>query len=148
MQTAAERATADSVKAKAKADSTAAANLAQADTSAEARARADTLARRRAADSVAAVERAAREARRLALLRGDRPPVERDTTPPPRMKRPQVSPEIFLTLTEPLEAGKPYRLFVGNVRSLSGTVKSPERGFVTPRQEKKDSTAAPPSRPP
>jgi hypothetical protein len=64
------------------------------------------------------------------------------------MKRPQVSPEIYITLGEALKPGTPYRLMVGNVRSLSGTVKSPERGFVTPRQEKKDTATAPVRRPP
>lgn len=148
VETAAQRAIADSLSQKAKTDSVAAANRAKTDTSAAAIARADTLARRRTADSVAAVERAAREARRLALLRGGRPTAAPDTTPAPKLKRPLVSPEIVITLAEALKPGTPYRLFVRDVRSLSGTVKSPERGFVTPRPEKKDSTAAPTRRPP
>ena len=148
VQSVTQRAVDDSLRQKAKADSTAAANLAKTDTSAAARARADTLARRRTADSIAAVERAAREARRLALVRGGRP-VEQDTTKPPKMKRPTVSPDVYITLAEALRPGTPYRLFVTNVRSLSGTVKSPERGFVTPRApEKKDSVPAPARRPP
>ncbi len=146
VQTVAERARVDSVRRKAREDSIAAA--APRDTSALARARADSAAVRRRADSVAAVDRAAREARRLAALRGGRPASTIDTTPAPKMKRPVVSAEIFLTLETPLEPGTPYSLRVGGVRSLSGTVKSPSRAFRTPNRVSTDSTTPPVRRPP
>jgi hypothetical protein len=107
------------------------------------------VARQRRADSVVAIERRIQEARRLAAQRLGRgagrgtgpssaPP---DTTPPPKMKRPAVSKEVYLTLAEPLKPGTAYRLEVAGIRSMSGTVKSPSRQFMTPRPEKKDSTA-------
>lgn len=145
VQTVAERARMDSIARKARQDSVAAAST--RDTSEVARARADSLAQRRRADSVAAVERAAREARRLAAVRGGRPEPVVDTTPPPKMKRPAVSREILLTLATPLAPGTPYSLQVLGVRSLSGTLRSPSRNFVTPRAAA-DSGAAPTRRPP
>ena len=117
-------------------------------TSVAGRARADTVARQRRADSVAAIERASREARRLAAARGGRPLPPSDTTPSPKMKRVTVSAELFLTLEEALKPGTSYRLQTNTVRSLSGTVKSPARGFVTPREVVADSTDAPTRRPP
>ena len=146
VQTAAERAAADSAVRKAREDSLAA--KARADTSAGARARADSAARKLRADSAAAAERAAREARRLAALRGNRPLPVRDSTPPPKMKRPVVSAELYLTLAEKLAPGTPYRLQASAVRSLSGTVKSPSRQFVTAREAKRDSATTPTRRPP
>ncbi|MCC6431198.1 MAG: Ig-like domain-containing protein [Gemmatimonadaceae bacterium] len=148
VQTIPQRAALDSAKKKARDDSVAA--LTPRDTSALARARADSAAQRKRADSVAAVERAAREARRLAALRGGRPAATIDTTPAPKMTRPVVYAELFLTLEERLEPGKPYSLRAATVRSLSGTVKSPSRAFVTPRPQKTDSTApqTPTRRPP
>ncbi len=147
VQTVAEKARFDSLFRKAKDDSVAASK--PRDTSAVARARADTAAAKKRVDSLAAVDRAAREARRLAALRGGKPPVKVDSTPPPKMKRAAVSPEIYITLETPLAPGTPYVLRALGVRSLSGTVKSPSRPFVTPRAvEKKDSTAAPVRKPP
>lgn len=148
VQTVPDRLRADSLARKAREDSIAAAT--PRDTSALARARADSAAQRRRADSVAAVERAAREARRLAALRGGRPAAAIDTTPPPRMKRPIVYNEVFITLETALEYGKPYSLRVGGVRSLSGTAKAPTRNFVTPRATPPDSArpATPTRRPP
>lgn len=150
VQTIAQRAVTDSVRKKAREDSIARANI---DTSAAGRARAlarDSLARIRRADSIADLAaNAAREARRLATLRGGRPAAVRDTTPPPKMKRPEVSAELYVTLAERLAPGTPYRIQVSTVRSLSGTIKSPSRSFNTPRPEKKaDSTATPTRRPP
>ncbi len=146
VQTPTDRARADSLARKIVADSIAAAT--PRDTSALARARADSALARRRADSVAAVERAAREARRLAALRGGRPTTTVDTTPAPKMKRPAVSSEVFITLETRLEYGTPYVLRVGGVRSLSGTSKSPSRAFVTPRRAAADSAAGPTRRPP
>jgi len=146
VQTVAQKARFDSVLRKAKDDSVAASK--PRDTSAVARARADTAAARKRVDSLAAVDRAAREARRLAALRGGKPPVKVDSTPAPKMKRAVVSPEVYITLETPLAPGAPYVLQALGVRSLSGTVKSPSRSFVTPRAEKKDSTAAPVRKPP
>ncbi|MBL0171802.1 MAG: Ig-like domain-containing protein [Gemmatimonadaceae bacterium] len=146
VQTTAERAAFDSVMRKRAADSIAAKT--PQDTTAAGRARADTLARQRRADSVAALDRAAREARRQVALRGGRPLPPRDTTPPPKMKRAAVSAELYLTLEEALKPGTAYRLQVNSVRSLSGTVKSPARGFVTAKEVKKDSSDAPTRKPP
>jgi hypothetical protein len=124
-----EKASADSVRAKAVADSVARANN---DTTTAGRARADTIARRRAADSVANAERAAREARRLALLRGERP-APRDTTPPPKFQRPFVFTELFVTLAEPLPANSRLRVTVTGARGLSGVVRAPSRELTTPK---------------
>ncbi|MEQ1690924.1 MAG: Ig-like domain-containing protein [Gemmatimonas sp.] len=146
VQTALERAAFDSLARKRVADSIAART--PQDTTVAGRARADTLARARRADSLAAIDRAAREARRLAAQRGARPIPPRDTTPLPKMKRPAVSPELYLTLERPLQPGTAYRLQANSVRSLSGTVKSPAREFRTPKEVKKDSTDAPVRRPP
>ncbi len=132
--TAPDKAAADSAAAQAKRDSADAKAAAAADTSAAARARADSAARRRRADSVAAAERAEREARRLAQLRGGRPLPPRDTTPPPKMNRPPLFTEVYLTLEAPLEYNTRYQLDVRDVRSLSGTVRSPTRVFTTPRR--------------
>ncbi|MEI6741103.1 MAG: Ig-like domain-containing protein [Gemmatimonadaceae bacterium] len=146
-QTAAEKAVMDSLRKKAADDSAALKAKAKADTSAAARAKADTLARKARADSVAAAEKAARDlrAKRLAAQRGGRPEPPKDTTPLPKMNRPTVAPEVYLTLEKPLEPGKSYRLQSAPVRSLSGTVRTPARQFTTPRVEKKDtvSKAAP-----
>lgn len=146
VQTAADRARADSLARKNVADSIA--NATPRDTSALARARADSASARRRADSVAALERTAREARRLAALRGGRAATTVDTTPAPRMKRPAVFSEVFITLETRLEPATPYVLRVGGVRSLSGTSKSPSRAFVTPRRAPADSAAGPARRPP
>jgi len=148
VQTVPDRQRADSLVRKAREDSIAAAT--PRDTSALARARADSAAQRRRADSVAAVERAEREARRLAALRGGRPVAAIDTTPPPKMKRPLVYNEVFITLETALEPGKPHSLRVGGVRSLSGTAKAPTRNFVTPRAAPTDSAGpgTPTRRPP
>lgn len=146
VQTAEQRAVADSLLRKKKDDSVAAAT--PGDTSKAARERAIAVAAQRKADSVAAVERAAREARRLAALSGVRQ-APRDTLPPPKMRRPLVSAELYLTLEEKLLPGTNYRLQVNGVRSLSGTQKSPSRAFQTPKAAaKKDSVATPIKRPP
>ncbi len=147
VQTLAERNAADSLRQQLKADSIA--RTTKTDTSRAARARADSALARKRADSLALVDIAAREARRLAALRGNRPPpAVKDTTPPPKMQRPVVSADLYLTLSERLKPGTAYRLQVNTVRSLSGTVKSPSRQFATPREAKKDSVAAPVRRPP
>lgn len=138
VQTAAVRAAADSLRAKARADSIAAA--APRDTTPGARARADSLARRARADSVAAAERAAREARRLAQQRGGRPLPPPDTVPLPKMNRPKVSTDVYITLATRLKHATPYRVFVGGVVSLSGTSKSPSRAFVTPKEPVADTS--------
>jgi hypothetical protein len=117
------------------------------DTSLVARARRDTVARMRLRDSLANVERQLREARRLAALRGNKPLPPKDTTPPPKMKRPALFTELYLTLDKPLEPNANYRLTVRTVRSLSGTVKSPTRAFkAPPKPTPKDSTKGAPSK--
>ena len=144
VQTSAQRAQADSLRAAARADSLARV-ASRSDSTPALRARADSLARIKRADSVAAAARAARdararEARARASTRGARsaPPV--DTLPPPKMRRPAVSPELFVTLDTALAPQTQFRLSVTNVRSLSGTVRSPSRTFTTPRAPKPDSS--------
>lgn len=144
VQTSAQRAQADSLRAAARADSLARVTS-RSDSTPALRARADSLARIKRADSVAAAARAARdararEARARASTRGARsaPPV--DTLPPPKMRRPAVSPELFVTLDTALAPQTQFRLSVTNVRSLSGTVRSPSRTFTTPRAPKPDSS--------
>ncbi len=135
----------DSLARKAKEDS--ATKNAKVDTSVAARARADSSARKRRLDSLALVERADREARRLAILRGNRPLPPRDTTPLPKMRRPVVYTDIYVTLVEPLPPGRNFRIAAHNIRSLSGTSRSPARTLSTPKAEKRDTTAAPPAAP-
>ncbi len=146
LETAPARALLDSLQRKAKADSVAA--KVTVDTSASARARADSVQRRRRLDSLTIIERTEREARRLAALRGNRPLPPRDTTPPPRMKRPTVYSDLFVTLQQPLAAGAQFRLQAIGMRSLSGTVRSPARTLITPKAAKVDSSKlVPPKQP-
>ena len=136
----------DSLARKAKEDS--AAKNVKVDTSVAARARADSLSRKRRLDSLAAVQRVDREARRLALLRGNRPLPPRDTTPLPKMHRPQLYTDIYVTLVEALPPGRSFRVRANNIRSLSGTSRSPARTLSTPKAEKRDTTPVPPGTPP
>ena len=146
IQTAPMRAFFDSLARAAKADS--AARKEKVDTSAAAKARADSLSRGRRLDSLAVVERLEREVRRLAALRGNRPLPPRDTTPLPKMRRPQVYTDLYVTLAEPLPPGSNFRVQAVAMRSLSGTTRSTARTLSTPKAEKRDSTTAPPGTPP
>ena len=139
IQSAPLRAMRDSLLAKAKVDSAARANQ-KVDSTPAMRAAADSAARKRRTDSLVALDRADREARRLAALRGGRIPPPRDTTPPPKMKRPLVYNEVYLTLALPLDAAKQFRVQANAIKSLSGTVRSPSRTLTTPKPEKIDST--------
>jgi hypothetical protein len=144
VQTFAQRAQADSLRAAARTDSLARV-ASRSDSTPALRARTDSLARIKRADSVAAAARAARdararEARARAATRGARSAPPADTLPPPKMRRPAVSPELFVTLDTALAPQTQFRLSVTNVRSLSGTVRSPSRTFTTPRAPKPDSS--------
>jgi hypothetical protein len=134
-----ERLLADSMRARVRADSVAR-GAARLDSTPALRARTDSLARVKRADSLAAVARAEREARARAATRRGRPAAPIDTTPPPKLRRPLLYKEIYVTLDTVLEPQKQFRLSVVNVRSLSGTVRSPARTFTTPRAPKPDST--------
>lgn len=139
VQTARQKAASDSLVAKRKADSTAAAAAKKDTSNAEQRARRDSIAKVRAVDSLSADRsRREREAREAARRAGRRyvPP---DTTPPPAMKKPRVSKDLFITLDSALTPGKSYRLQINGVTSLGGTVKSPARTFTIPKP-KVDST--------
>jgi len=103
------------------------------------RAKADSLARVKRADSVAAVQRARRDAERTARARGQRPPVF-DTLPLPKLSRPPVFTEMYLTIEDTLPLGTQFRLQMNGITSLSNVIKSPSRTFSTPKPEKKDST--------
>ena len=140
VQTIPERALADSLRAKVRADSVARVSALR-DSTPALRARTDSLARVKRADSLAAVARAERDARaRLAVRRG-RPGAPIDTTPPPKLRRPVVYKEIYVTLDTVLAPQKQFRLSVANLRSLSGTVRSPSRTFTTPRAVPRDSSS-------
>jgi hypothetical protein len=146
VQTASQKKQLDSLNAKRKTDSLAA-EAAKKDTlSAEQRARRDSLVLVRRADSVAAADRAKREAaRQAARLRGGRvaPP---DTLPPPKMNRPLVYKEAYITLDSALTPGSTYRLQMTGVISLNNIVKAPARNFTIPKPKidstARDSTAA------
>ncbi|HYW31327.1 MAG TPA: Ig-like domain-containing protein [Gemmatimonas sp.] len=137
-----ERAREDSAKAAARADSAARAGR---DTTAAGRLRADSIARRRTADSLAARDRAQREERRLAALRGGRPAPPRDTTPPPKFERPLVYTELFVLMQQPLPDSTRIRVLVRDLSSLSGTVRSPTREIVTPRPPRAPAPAPAPA---
>ncbi len=139
VQTIPERSQADSLRARVRADSLARVATLR-DSTPALRARTDSLARVKRADSLAAVARTEREARaRLAARRG-RAAAPIDTTPPPKLRRPLLYKEIYVTLDTVLQPQKQFRLSVANLRSLSGTVRSPARTFTTPRAPKPDST--------
>ena len=140
VQTIPERNLADSLRAKVRADSVARV-AALRDSTPALRARTDSLARVKRADSLAAVARTEREARARAAARRGRPGAPIDTTPPPKLRRPLLYKEIYVTLDTVLEPQKQFRLTVSNLRSLSGTVRSPARTFTTPRAPKPDSTS-------
>jgi hypothetical protein len=131
VQTKLEKLLADSLATQAKADSAAA--KAAADSTPAQRARADSVGRVRRADSVAAAERAAREAERREARRTGRPPRRVDTLPAPKMQRPALTTEVVVTLEVPLAPQTQYRVEMADVRSLSGTVRSPSRTLTTPR---------------
>lgn len=143
IRTPAQRALADSLVAAAKRDSIARV-AARQDSTPALRARTDSLARVRRADSVSAVERAARaarEARRVAAARQGRTLGPIDTTPPPKMRRPAVFTEVFVSFDSLLTPQTQFRLVVQSIRSLSGTMRSPSRTFSTPKAPKVDSAA-------
>ena len=138
-----ERAMADSLRALALRDSIARI-AARKDSTPALRARTDSITRVRRADSVSAAERterAAREAQRLAAARSGRRLAPVDTTPPPKMRRPALFNEVYITFDSALPPQTQFRVAVQSVRSLSGTVRSPSRTFSTPKAPKVDSTA-------
>ena len=134
------RFTFDSLKRKAREDSVLKAQP-PLDTSLAARTKRDSVARIKTRDSLALVERQRLDERRLAVLRGDKPLPPRDTTPPPKMKRPALFTDMFVTFDKPLDPNTAYRITARSVRSISGTQKSPSRAFKTPPKETpKDTT--------
>lgn len=148
VQTAFQRIMADSAKKLAVADSLRrAAEAKDAELTAAQRARLDSLASVRRADSIAAVQATARRRRleeeRQARASGRRfvPP---DTTPPPKMNRPTVYTEIFITVDSALPPQSQFRLQVNGVRSLGEVVRPAARSFTTARRDtmaKRDTTA-------
>jgi hypothetical protein len=135
VQTAQKKAESDSIVAKRKADSVAAAAARKDTLSAEQRARRDSIARVRSADSVAA-ERSRREREaREAARRAGRRFVPIDTAPPPKMNRPRVFTEAYITLDSMLEPGRSYRLQMTGVKSLNAVVKAPARNFTIPKRK-------------
>jgi hypothetical protein len=156
IQTAPQKAAFDSAMARAKADSVARASGARADTSSVLKARQDSIARVRRADSVAAAERARRDAQRAAArLRGGRV-VQPDTLPLPKMNRPPVYTELYISLLTPLPPQKQYRLRINGMRSLGEVTRNPVRTFSTPKRDTttarppaaRDTTRPPATRPP
>lgn len=131
-----QRALFDSLKAKTTADSIARMRP-PLDTSADARAARDSVARVKARDSLAAVELQKLEDQRLLKLRGGKPLLTADTTPKPKMKRPPLYTDVYITLAQPLEFDGRYTLEVRNVRSVSGYAKpSPLQPFRAPPKPK------------
>ena len=124
-----ERLLADSLRAQTRPDSSTGA--ARNDSTPAQRVRADSLARVRRADSVANAGRLAREARRLVELRTGR--ISRDTLPAPKIERPMLYTEVYLSLETALAPESQYRVEARDVRSLSGQVRSPARTLATPR---------------
>lgn len=159
VETTRERRLADSLKTKARTDSLERIRRAKEDSTPGLRERNDSLAKVRTADSIAAAERVRRDQERLAAReaarnrngRPARPLPPRDTTPPPKMNRPLIYSELFITLDTVLPPQKQFRVQVLDVRSLSEVSKSPSRTITTPRAPKTDSappSSSPATRPP
>lgn len=96
------------------------------DTSLAARTRRDSVARAKVRDSLNAIERQKIEERRQLALRGGRPLPPKDTTPQPKMKRPPLYTDVYITPQTPLDEDAQYVILARNVRSVSGYVK-PDR---------------------
>lgn len=128
----------DSLKRKATEDSIAKTRpVSPRDTSAAARAARDSVARAKARDSLFKVEQQKIEERRLLLLRGGKPLPPKDTTPKPKMKRPPLYTDVYVTPEKPLEYETTYVLEVRPVRSVSGyAVQKPPYPFKTPPKPK------------
>jgi len=145
VQTAQQKAEFDSLAKKRKADSLAAATAKKDTLSAEQRARRDSIVRVRAADSAAAAVRQRERDAREAARRAGRRYVTPDTTPAPKMNRPRVYTEAYITLDTALEPGRSYRLQMTGVKSLNAIVKAPARNITLPKPKvdslKSDSTA-------
>ena len=147
------RAQFDSLKRKARADSITKAQP-PLDTSMAARTRRDSTARVKYRDSLAMIDRQKREEQRLLVLRGGKTLPPKDTTPPPKMARQSLFTDLYVTLEKPLEPNTSYRVTIRNVRSISGTTKSPNRAFKTAPKDTTTKAAAdstkkvPPPKPP
>jgi hypothetical protein len=142
----------DSLAKVAAADSAAKAKAPAADTAKvdsavllAAKAREDSVARIKRRDSIAAAEAAAREERRLLALRGGRPLPEKDTTPPPVMKRPVPVTELLVQLDTALPPETRLLIEARDIVTLSGTKGSASRPLLTPKRDttppKKDTAA-------
>ena len=132
------KATFDSLRQKATADSLAKTRPAVVlDTSAKGRAARDSVARVKARDSLAKVEQQRIDDRRTLALRGGKALPPRDTTPRPKMKRAPLYTEVYVTPEQPLAYETRYVLEVRPVRSVSGyAVQKPPYGFTTPAKPK------------
>lgn len=111
-----------------------------------ARAREDSLERLRRRDSIAAAEAAAREERRLLALRGGRPLPQKDTTPPPALKRPVPATELLVQLDTALPPETRLLIEARDIVTLSGVAGSAFRPLLTPKRDttppKKDTAKA------
>ena len=145
VQTAQQKADFDSLTKKRRADSVTAANAKKDTLSAEQRARRDSIARVRAADSATAAVRQRERDAREAARRAGRRYVAPDTTPAPKLNRPRVYTEAYITLDTALIPGRSYRLQLTGVKSLNAIVKAPARNITLPKPKvdslKSDSTA-------
>ena len=128
----------DSLKRKAVDDSIAKAKPpAPPDTSLAARMKRDSVTKAKLRDSLYKVEQLKIEERRLLALRGGKPLPPKDTTPKPKMKRPALFTEVYVTPELPLEYETLYSLEVRPVRSVSGyAVKKDPYIFKTPAKPK------------
>ncbi|MEO7360983.1 MAG: Ig-like domain-containing protein [Gemmatimonadaceae bacterium] len=132
------KATFDSLRQKAVADSLAKSRPAVAlDTSAKGKAARDSVARAKSRDSLAKIEQAKIDERRLLALRGGKPLPPKDTTPKPKMKRAALYTDVYVTPELPLEYETTYVLEVRPVRSVSGyAVQKLPYPFKTPPKPK------------
>jgi hypothetical protein len=98
-------------------------------------ARTDSIARSRRLDSLAVVERAAREARRLAAQRGGRMPTRVDSTPPPKPSRPTPANEVLVILDAPIPSEARIMIEAADLVSLNGIVGTARRPYLTPKRD-------------
>ncbi len=128
----------DSLKRKNTEDSVAKARpVVKLDTSLAARTTRDSVARAKARDSLAKIEQAKIDERRQLALRGGKPLPPKDTTPKPKMKRPALYNDVYVTPELPLEYETTYLLEVRPVRSVSGyALQKPPYPFKTPPKPK------------
>jgi hypothetical protein len=116
--------------------------------SARAKAVQDSTAAARQADSIArANPRPAPAPAPVAPPPGRRPGAARDTTPPPRPSKPVPETYAIIKLGRPLAPTTSYRLRAEGLQSLMGELRSSDRVITTERPRPARDTTKPPPRP-